>query len=246
MIQTSPIGTMTKTRRAAREPVGEASFAERVSARFEIARLGEVGEGQRPGLPAVGAVRHFSRDRAIYQDGDAAEYFFRLASGLVRTCTFLGDGRRQIDSFYGPEDVFGLEIGGEHHLHAEAARDCAVVLYRRRDLDRMAANSELFSRQLWLHAMRGLTRAREHSIILGRRCALEKVAAFLIERAAHARERDEIVLPMTRRDIADYLGLTLETISRMLTELQERNLITLITSRRIGLTNADGLHALNH
>src|SRR3984957_5936447 len=89
-------------------------------------------------LRAIGPVLHFAQDRDIYSEGGAADVFFKLVSGVVRTCKFLSDGRRQIDAFYVAGEVFGLEAGDAHSLCAEAVSDCTVIFYRRRGLERLA------------------------------------------------------------------------------------------------------------
>ncbi len=79
-----------------------------------------------------GTVHHFVPDRAIYEEGDQAKFFYKVVSGMVRTCRFLSDGRRQIDAFHGEGDVFGFEAGGQYRLSAEAVSECQVIAYRRR------------------------------------------------------------------------------------------------------------------
>jgi CRP/FNR family transcriptional regulator, nitrogen fixation regulation protein len=197
------------------------------------------------GLRAIGPVLHFAQDRDIYDEGDDADVFFKVASGVVRTCKFLSDGRRQIDSFHVAGDVFGLEAGSEHSLCAEAVCDCTVISYRRRGLETLAASDESLSRQLLSYAMRSLERAREHSLLLGRRSAVERVAAFLIEWAEHTPESEIISLAMTRQDIADYLGLTMETVSRTLSQLERDALIELPTARQVQVKNLTALRNLN-
>jgi CRP/FNR family nitrogen fixation transcriptional regulator len=201
--------------------------------------------GPAGGLHAIGPVMHFAQDRDIYGEGDDADVFFKVVSGVVRTCKFLSDGRRQIDSFHVAGDVFGLEAGAEHTLCAEAVCDCTVISYRRRGLEMLAANDGSLSHQLFSYAMRSLARAQEHSLLLGRRSAVEKVAAFLIEWAEYAPESRVISLAMTRQDIADYLGLTMETVSRTLSQLERDGLIELPTARQIWIKNLAALRNLN-
>jgi CRP/FNR family transcriptional regulator, nitrogen fixation regulation protein len=197
------------------------------------------------GLRAIGPVMHFAQDRDIYGEGDDADVFFKVVSGVVRTCKFHSDGRRQIDSFHVAGDVFGLEAGMERSLCAEAVCDCTVISYRRRGLEMLAADDESLSRQLFSYAMRSLARAQEHSLLLGRRSAVEKVAAFLIGWAEYAPESKVISLAMTRQDIADYLGLTMETVSRTLSQLERDALIEIPTARQIRMKNLTALRNLN-
>jgi CRP/FNR family transcriptional regulator, nitrogen fixation regulation protein len=195
------------------------------------------------GLQPAGSVMHFAQDREIYGEGDNAGVFFKVVSGVVRTCKFLSDGRRQIDAFHVAGDIFGFELGWEHTLSAEAVSDCTIVPFRRRGKE--GATDELISQQLFSHAMRSFARAQEHSLLLGRRSALEKVAAFLIEWAEPAPCGHVVNLAMTRQDIADYLGLTIETVSRTLSQLERDAFIELPAARQIRLKKLAALQELN-
>jgi CRP/FNR family nitrogen fixation transcriptional regulator len=212
---------------------------------LEIRNLSLVGEGHRRSLPAIGSALNFAENQQIYGEGDDAVLFFKVASGVVRTCKFLSDGRRQIDAFYLPGNVFGLEIGAEHSLSAETVRNSTVVSYRRRDLEMLAVRNEELWHQLFSYAMQSLARAQQHVVLLGRKCAVEKMAAFLTEWAAYSPKSDVLILEMPRRDIADYLGLTIETVSRTFAYLEGRALIELPTARQIRLKDPEGLRDLN-
>jgi len=193
---------------------------------------------------AVGPVQYFTRDRDIYGEGEDAALFFKVVSGVVRTCKFRSDGRRQIDSFHFAGDLFGLEAGSEHSLCAEAVCDCAVVSYRRRGLETLAESDGALSRQIFSFAMRSLARSQKHALLLGCGTAVEKVAAFLVELAAAAPESTAIALAMTRQDIADYLGLTMETVSRTLSRFERDCLIELPTARQVWIKNLAALRNL--
>lgn len=193
----------------------------------------------------AGPAHHFGQDQQIYSEGDSAEVFFKVLTGLVRTCKFLGNGRRQIDAFYLPGDVFGLEAGQEHTFSAEAVCDCTVVAYRRHGLESLAERDEGLSHQMLSYAMGNLARAQEHALMLGRKSATEKLAAFLLEWAEHSAESEVVSLAMARQDIADYLGLTIETVSRTLSQLERDGVIELPTTRRIRLKNLAVLEDLN-
>jgi CRP/FNR family nitrogen fixation transcriptional regulator len=206
----------------------------------------------RPGAPrptpwaAVpsGPVLHFTADGGIYGEGDETRSFYKIVSGVVRTCKFLSDGRRQIDAFHVAGDVFGFEMGAEHRLTAEAVTDCSVISYRRRGAEMSAASDDGLARQFLSHAMRSLERAQEHSLLLGRRSAQQKLAAFLLDLADRGPDDDMVELAMTRLDIADYLGLTIETVSRTFSQLERDDMIQLVSIRRIRLKDRGGLHAL--
>ena len=223
----------------------EAAVKRRTAFGVEMARLSFAGDGHQRGLPAVGTVRNFAENQEIYNAGDETALFFKLASGVVRTCTFLSDGRRQIDAFYVPGNVFGLEAGAEHGLSAETVCHSQVISYRRRDLEAFAAQSQGYSQQLFSYAMQSLARAQRHAVLLGRRSAVEKLAEFLIDWAAQSPESDVLTLEMPRRDIADYLGLTIETVSRAFAHLERKSLIELPTARQIRLKDPEGLRRLD-
>jgi CRP/FNR family nitrogen fixation transcriptional regulator len=223
----------------------EAAAKRRTAIGVEIQNLSFIGEVDQRGLPAIGSALHFAENQEIYGEGDAATLFFKVALGVVRTCTFLSDGRRQIDAFYGAGNVFGIELGTEHSLSAETVCDATVISYRRRDLEALSANSKGFSQQLFSYAMQSLERAQRHTVLLGRKCAIEKLAAFLIDWAGYSPGSDVLTLEMPRQDIADYLGLTIETVSRTFAHLEGKGLIELPTARQIRMKDPEGLRHLN-
>ena len=179
----------------------------------------------------------FAQDQEIYGEGDAADLFFKVLSGVVRTCKFQDDGCRQIDAFYVAGEVFGVDADACYRRTAEAVSDCTLMPYRRRGLEGLAANDDILAAQVFAYAMRSMSRAQDHALLLGRRCAVEKVTAFLKEWARHAPGERTIALAMSRRDIADYLGLTIESVSRALSQLQRDAVIELPSARRIRFTH---------
>lgn len=193
---------------------------------------------------STGPVLYFAPDQEVYGQGGAADTFIKLLSGVIRTCHCLNDGRRQIDAFHVPGDVFGFEFGTEHNLSAEAVNEATVISYRWRGLPIMA-NTDGLPERLFGHAMRNLARAQDHARLLGRSSAIEKMAAFLLEWSAHSADRKVINLAMSRQDIADYLGLTVETVSRTLTQLKQEGLIHLLSARQIHLTSLTALREMN-
>jgi CRP/FNR family nitrogen fixation transcriptional regulator len=193
---------------------------------------------------ATGPVVSLSRSSEIYAEGDAADILLKVLSGIVRTCTFKRDGRRQIDAFYTRDDVFGFEAGDFYSLSAEAVSDCTMVSYRRRDIAMLAAKHQGFADQLYTYALRSLVRSRSHARMLGHTSAAEKLAAFLIECSERSPRKDSILLGMSRTDIADYLGLTEETVSRGLTQLRLDSFIELLSARHIRILDLARLRAL--
>ena len=191
--------------------------------------------------PQMGAVHNFTQDHEIFSEGADADYFYKVVSGVVRTCKFLVDGRRQIDAFHIPGDVFGLESGSEYRLSAEAVSDCTVIAFRK---TKSAAGDPALSHELLGFAMQSMVRAQAHSLLLGRHSAMEKVAGFLLDWAEKSASQAMLSLAMTRQDIADYLGLTIETVSRTLSQLERDNVIDLPSARQIRLRNLDLLEDL--
>ena len=196
--------------------------------------------------PALGSARCLAKDEPIFAEGDRAACFYKVVSGAVRTSKLLSDGRRQIDAFHLPGDIFGIESGGEHRFTAEALGPATVVAYRRCGLEVLAATDAAFSRQIVAAMMRSLERAQDHMLLLGRKSAMEKIATFLLDMAERFAGIDHVDLPMSRTDIADHLGLTIETVSRSLTQLERRGVIELPAHRRtILLRNRAALRHLN-
>jgi CRP/FNR family nitrogen fixation transcriptional regulator len=155
-----------------------------------------------------------------------------VVSGAVRTYKLLDDGRRHIDAFHLPSDIFGIESGEEHRFTAEAVGQATVVVYRRCGLETLAVSDGQFARQIVAALMRSLERAQDHMLLLGRKSALEKIATFILDMSERVFDEDAVALPMSRSDIADHLGLTIETVSRSLTELERRRVIELPAQRR--------------
>jgi CRP/FNR family transcriptional regulator, nitrogen fixation regulation protein len=197
---------------------------------------------QPPGL--AGTLTSVAQDQGIYGEGDQANLFYKIVSGVVRTCKFLGDGRRQVDAFYVAGDVFGIEAGETYRLAAEAVSDGTLIAYRRRSLDMLGDGDETIARQLFQFALQNTARAQDHTLLLGHRSAMEKLAVFLLHWARHSPQHATVTLEMSRQDIADFLGLTIETVSRTLSKLEKDGIIRMSTARRIELRNIGALHAL--
>jgi CRP/FNR family nitrogen fixation transcriptional regulator len=195
-------------------------------------------------LDLIGAAMTFSRNGEIYGENEPADYVYKVVSGTVRTYKILNDGRRQIGAFYLPGDIFGLEIGDQHYFSAEAISDATVLVIKRTALAGLAERDSNAARELWMLTARELQRAQDHLMLLVKN-AQERVAAFLLEMADRASAENSIELPMSRQDIADYLGLTIETVSRTLTQLETKAAIELPSSRRIVLRNRPALNRLN-
>lgn len=195
-------------------------------------------------IDLMGATMPFGRNAEIYGENEPAEYVYKVISGTVRTYKVLSDGRRQIGAFYLPGDVFGLEVGEEHTFSAEAITDSKILVTKRSAVVSLAARDSEVARQLWTMTAAELQRA-QNQVMLLIKTAQERVATFLLEMAKRSAATTEIDLPMSRQDIADYLGLTIETVSRTLTQLENSAAIAVPSSRHIVLRNRAALSRLD-
>jgi len=187
----------------------------------------------------------YRKDEEIYGDGEPCEYVYQVIRGAVRTYKLLNDGRRQIGAFHLPGDVFGLDAGATHRLTAEAITDTTVRLVKRRSLEAAAGSNVKVAHHLWTLTAGGLRHAEDHMLLLGRKTAMEKVATFLLEMDRRLTKAGLMALPMCRRDIGDYLGLTLETVSRALSQLHTQGILGFSGARQIVLRNRQRLHNLD-
>jgi CRP/FNR family nitrogen fixation transcriptional regulator len=187
----------------------------------------------------------YRKDEEIYGEDEPAEYVYQVIRGAVRTYKLLSDGRRQIGTFLLPEDVFGLESGMTHRLAAEAIIDTTVRLVKRRSLEQVAGSDVQVARKLWTMTAGELRHAEDHMLLLGRKNAMERVANFLLEMDRRLAVAGMMALPMCRRDIGDYLGLTLETVSRALSQLHSEGVLGFSGARQIVLRNRHRLRNMD-
>src|SRR5947209_345456 len=207
--------------------------------------LGELGELSRARVNL--SEFRYNRSAEIYGEAEPADYIYQVVDGAVRTYKLLSDGRRQIGAFHLVGDIFGLENGTVHRFTAEAIVDTTVRLMKRRSLEHVAATDVLVALDLLNMTTTSLQHAEDHLLLLGRKTSLERVAAFLIEMDRRLTAPGVIALPMSRRDIADYLGLTLETVSRALSRLHELGVLGFIgnNQRQIVLRDRRQLASLD-
>lgn len=193
-----------------------------------------------------GQRRHLAKGEELFAEGDTADYFYRVVSGTVRTCKLLSDGRRQIEAFHLKGDLFGLESGRAHRFTAEAVDDVELLAFRCGQLTKLVHDHPEFGDQIMTATLASLDRAHDHMVLLGRKSAQEKIASFLLDMARRLAKADHFDLPMQRADIADHLGLTIETVSRTLTQMVRDGLISLAaTGRSIVLSDKAALEELN-
>ncbi|PBB23090.1 MULTISPECIES: helix-turn-helix domain-containing protein [unclassified Mesorhizobium] len=196
-----------------------------------------------PSLPApldsgpVQPVSFFPAGSEIYAQGGKAGAFYQVEFGAVRIYRLLADGRRQISAFHLAGETFGFEAGTTHHFFAEAINATCVRVFR------FNAGADM-SHQLLPLALKGLTRAQEHLLVLGRQNAIERVAAFLVDMVERQGGLRQVELPMSRMDIGDYLGLTIETVSRVFTRLKDKGVIRLLNLRSVEILKQDVLRTM--
>jgi CRP/FNR family nitrogen fixation transcriptional regulator len=168
----------------------------------------------------------YSQGTQVFRNGEAPEYIYQIREGAVRSYKLLSDGRRQIGAFHLPGDIFGVEIESVHRFTAEAIIDTTVwIAPRHRLFENLDERVSADTRNVFELLHNSLEHAQNHLLLLGRQEAHEKVACFLLEMDRRLKKPPVIVLPMTRTDIADYLGLSIETVSRSLSVFRDRGII---------------------
>ncbi|WFU28896.1 helix-turn-helix domain-containing protein [Bradyrhizobium sp. CB1717] len=185
----------------------------------------------------------YRRASEIFGEGEEPEYVYQIISGAVRTYKLLPDGRRQINAFHLAGDMFGFENETTHRFTAEAIVETNVRLMRRTSILEAVRHGGAGTKDLIKFVTQNLQHAESHMLLLGRKTSLERVTAFLLEMDERLQHPDVMILPMNRRDIADYLGLTLETVSRALSILRDEGLLRFDgnTQRRLELIDRGAL-----
>jgi CRP/FNR family transcriptional regulator, nitrogen fixation regulation protein len=205
----------------------------------ELARVGRLDE--LIALERIGIRQSFHRNHEIFADGDASDDWYRVVAGTVRTCRLLADGRRHVAGFHYAGDFFGIEGLPLRAMTAEAVGEVVVMRYPRKAIEQLAEANPALARRLRDIAFAGLAEAQERMLLLGRKTAPERVASFLLGLAERAARECRIELPMSRYDIADYLGLTIETVSRTLSALKRVGAIAFPTIHAFDLLDRDAL-----
>jgi CRP/FNR family nitrogen fixation transcriptional regulator len=193
-------------------------------------------------LDALAAIVSFHRGEEICSEGQSLEHWYFLISGAARRCAIRSDGRRQIVDLMLPGDFFGLLFGDQSGATIEAVQENTVVAsYPRPRIEILAESDPKIARELRQIAFTALSRMQTQLLILGRITASEKVGSFILEMAARLSEgeSDQIALPVSRYDIADYLGISVETVSRALSDLKQRGAIRLSGTRTVSIIHRD-------
>lgn len=196
----------------------------------------------------LGVKQHFKRAAEIYAEGSQSKHWYQVEAGVVRSVILFADGQRHIANFNFAGDYFGLEFGNRRKFSAEAVTDCVLYRYPRRTIEQLISELPQVARQLWNLSLKDLAQAQSRATVLGRMNATMRVASFLLELSERQGSATLLDLPMSRTDIADYLGLTIETTCRVLTRLAEVRLIgipdphhiQIIDTRALGTITVEG------
>jgi CRP/FNR family transcriptional regulator len=193
-------------------------------------------------LQRLGQTVHCQRSDVVEEAGDPADYVYKVVSGTLRAVRVLADGRRHIAKFLTAGDFFGIAEGEEYGSSLEAITDATLMRYPRRSFEATLESDAATGRQLFNLICRQLEASNHLLLLLGRKTAAERLASFLL--SFRQQENPEICLPMCRSDIADHLGLTIETVSRVITKFRQQQWIRLQDASHIVITAPDKLEAL--
>lgn len=187
--------------------------------------------------------------QALFHEGDPATRVFTVTSGSLRLYKLLADGRRQVVGFMRPSEFLGMSSNEEHAFGAEALESSELCCFPRQRFDDFVETHGSMERALYVMAGHELAAAQQQLVLLGRKTATERLASFLLSLAKAAGRGPgtataSIRLPMSRADIADYLGLTKETVSRLFSDFRSRRLIRLRTIAEVEILDARALEQL--
>ena len=209
---------------------------------------GSATESSLGALENFSTIARFERGEPIYRNGEAAEYWYRILAGAGRKCALTYDGTRQIVDFLRPGDLFGYDAHDTHSFSVEALVSGTVVArYCRLRAEKLADSDPLIARTVRELAFESVGRVQSRILILGRSTALGRVGSFLLETADRftTESGSPVTLPMSRYDIADYLSMAVETVSRALTILRERGIIQFEGVRCVRICDRDTLKRAN-
>jgi len=197
-------------------------------------------------LQNIATKARVARNETIFSQGDSPACAYKVVSGVVRVCKHMSDGRRHVLRFAFPGDFFGVMEFAHHSFTAEAVTDVVLMSYPQTRLSALCDERATVSRRFATILSQKACDMQNHLAVLGRQSAKERVASFLLYLVEHmgCEEEDLIDAPMSRNDIADYLGLTNETVCRVLSELKRERVIESPNAHQFILLNADSLHAL--
>jgi CRP/FNR family transcriptional regulator len=199
-------------------------------------------------LNAIVTQNRIAPHQMIFNEDDPAAHLFNVIEGSVKIYKLLSDGRRQITGFLFPGDFLGIALHDRYTYSAEAVTAVRLCRFPRAKFEGLLREFPKLENRLLQTASNELAAAQDQMVLLGRKSATERVASFIVTLAARARQRrqpDKIVaLPMSRADIGDYLGLTIETVSRTFTRLRKSGAIALPDNGHVEIVRRDKLEAL--
>ncbi len=200
-------------------------------------------------LNAISTAVSLQPNQTVFLEGDKNTFLFNVVTGAVRLSKLLPDGRRQITGFLFPGDLLGLSVAGEYAYTAEAIAETSLCRFDRKGLADIADRFPNLEHRLFDLASNELVQAQEHITILGQMSASERVATILLRLLERIGERNDMAgvidLPMTREDIADYAGLTIETVSRNFSQFREMGILSSSKGRHIEIPNIEALMQLS-
>lgn len=213
-----------------------------------------LNDGELEELNKIARRRTVPAGQVIMSDSEPAEFFANIVSGVVKLTKTLSDGRQQIVGLQFPPDFLGRAYRSSYPFFAEAANEVMLCCFPRESFERLLNISPELEHRLFENTLDELDSAREWMLLLGRKSAEEKVASFVhmiarrsasigCSQAAQPRFA-QFDLPLTRADIADFLGLTIETVSRQITRLKTRGLIEIHSNREIVVPDMQALAAI--
>ncbi|MDB5734364.1 MAG: putative transcriptional regulator, Crp/Fnr family [Alphaproteobacteria bacterium] len=227
-------------------PVSALSFAQSFTGRSHAVGRPVTLTDHLNDLQGYGARLHYLRNEVIFNQDDPAEHVYRILGGTVRLCRYMPDGRRHIIDFLMPGDLMGFVESPDLPASAEAVSDVTLIAFPRVCFDRLARDSADVRRQLLCHLSTSLLTAQQHMFVLGCQKSKERMASFLLRLADRMDlgGGDRLDLAMSRQDIADHLGLTIETISRSITALRSEGAILVPNTHQIVLRDMVALRVL--
>jgi CRP-like cAMP-binding protein len=197
-------------------------------------------------MDAVGVVVRFSRNETIYAKDDEARFSYKVIEGAVRLSRIFADGRRQIVNFFLPDETFGIELSDAYSATAEAVGEVVALRCPRLCISQLTEGDPDIGQKRLAMFSKSLAAAERHVAMLGHQSAKERVASFFMALEMQRRSDGSrtLDLPLSRQDIADYLGLTIETTCRALSELKRQAIIATPSRRRIVIRDLGGLQAI--
>jgi CRP-like cAMP-binding protein len=197
-------------------------------------------------MESCGTLRRYAAGETICSRDEAPDYWYRLVTGAARRCAQIADGRRQIVDFLLPGDLFGFHVGARPECAVECVAHSTLVRYQRQQMESLLESDPKLARKVREIAFASIDRMQSRMVLLGRSRALERVCGFLLEMAQRAQVEQDgtVTLPMSRYDIADYLALAVETVSRSLTTLRASQVIAFLDTRQLRILDRRALEAL--